>query len=141
REKTKKSAAPRPGQPQQEKTKQPEWLMAGEIVETSQLFARTVARIAPEWVVDLGGHLCKFSYTEPGWSVKAGRVLATERVLIHGLEVLRRKVDYGHIDPVKATEIFIRSALVAGDAHIPLRFYSENRKLREEVESALTRVR
>jgi ATP-dependent helicase HrpA len=141
RREKKKPGPPRPGQGTAEKSKQPEWLMAGEIVETSQLFARMVARIAPEWVVEMGGHLCKFSYTEPGWSVKAGRVLALERVLIYGLEILRRTVDYGRVDPVKATEIFIRGALVTQEVHVPHRFFAENRKLREQMESALTRVR
>lgn len=144
REKVKKGPPDRAqqrGGAKQESSRQPEWIMAGEIVETSQLFARTVAGINPEWIVELGGHLCKFRYSEPAWSAKAGRVLAWERVLLSGLEVAKRRVDYGRVNPAEATEIFIRSALVAGDVHLPHRFFSENRKLREEIEAALTRVR
>ncbi|RYD45993.1 MAG: DUF3418 domain-containing protein, partial [Verrucomicrobiaceae bacterium] len=144
REKQKKGppdrAQQKPGA-KKETSRQPEWIMAGEIVETSQLFARSVAKIDPEWIVDLGSHLCKFRYSEPGWSVKAGRVLAWERVLLSGLEVAKRRVDYGRINAPEATEIFIRSALVAGDVHLNHRFFSENRKVREEIEAALTRVR
>ena len=130
-------AAANPG----EKTGQPGWIIAAEIVETSQLFARTIGAIDPEWVVELGEHLCKFRYTEPHWSAKAGRVLVTERVLIHGLELSRRYVDFGRIEPEAATEIFIRSALVAADARIPLKFFEHNQRLREKVENALTRAR
>ncbi|MCX6966826.1 MAG: DUF3418 domain-containing protein [Verrucomicrobia bacterium] len=110
-------------------------------MQTSQLFARTVARVDPQWVVELGSHLCKFSYVHPQWSAKAGRVLVTERVLLHGLELCKRQVDYGRIDPVAATELFIRGALVAGEARIQQRFFAENQSLRERIENALTKVR
>src|SRR5215469_6391453 len=99
--------------PPKPKSTQPQWIVAGEIVETSQLFARTVAGIDPQWIIDLGAHLCQYRYTEPHWSAKAGRVLALERVLVHGLEVARRHVDYGRIEPAEATQLFIRGALVA----------------------------
>ncbi|MDD5349407.1 MAG: DUF3418 domain-containing protein, partial [Chthoniobacteraceae bacterium] len=114
---------------------------AGEIVQTSQLFARTAARIDPLWIVELGSHLCKFSYVHPQWSAKAGRVLVWERVLLHGLEVARRQVDYGRIEPAAATEIFIRGALVAGEVRVTQRFFAENQALRDRVEAALTKVR
>ncbi len=123
------------------KVKQPPWIVAGEIVETSQLFARTAAGINPEWVIELGPHLCQYRYTEPHWSAKAGRVLALERVLVHGLEIARRLVDYGRIEPAEATELFIRGALVAREARIPLRFFEENQKVCDKIETALTRVR
>lgn len=136
----KKKAAPqRSDRP--EKVRQPMWIVAGEIVETSQLFARTVAGIDPEWVLELGAHLCQFRYAEPHWSAKAGRVLVTERVLVHGLEIARRPVDYGRIEPEEATELFIRGALVSEEAKLPHRFFVENRKVREKIETALTRVR
>ena len=97
------------------KTSQPEWIMAGEMVETSQLFARTLAGIEPDWIVELGGHVCKTTFHNPHWSAAAGRVLADEKTLLYGLEVRQRKVAYGNVDSKKATEIFIRSALVEED--------------------------
>ncbi len=133
----KRSAAVKP----EDKSKQPPWIVAGEVVETSQLFACTVAGINPEWVIELGAHLCQFRYTEPYWSAKAGRVLVLERVLVSGLEIARRDVDYGRIDPVKATELFIRGALVAEEAKLPHRFFVENGKVRDKIETAFTRVR
>ncbi|MEA3209275.1 MAG: ATP-dependent helicase HrpA [Chthoniobacter sp.] len=124
-----------------DQSRQPPWIVAGEIVETSQLFARTAAGINPEWVIELGAHLCQFRHTEPHWSAKAARVLALERVLVHGLEIARRQIDYGRINPVHATELFIRGALVAEEARIPLRFFAENARVRDKIETALTRVR
>ncbi|MES2569081.1 MAG: ATP-dependent RNA helicase HrpA, partial [Verrucomicrobiota bacterium] len=136
-----KSAPAAPGKAGAAPSRQPLWIVAGEIVQTSQLFARTVARIDPQWVSELGAHLCNFRYALPAWSPKAGRVLVWERILIHGLELSKRQIDYGRINAVEATELFIRGALVAGEARIPLRFFAENAKVREKIETALTRVR
>jgi len=127
--------------PGQEKTRQPLWLVAAEIVQTSQLFARTVAGINPEWAVELGEHLLDRKYAEPHWSAKAGRVLVNERLILHGLEVMRRKIDFGKIDPLGATQIFIRGALLEEGAYVPHRFFELNQKLRTRLEAALTRVR
>ncbi len=138
REKARKGAA---AAKPDDKSRQPLWIVAGEIVETSQLFARTAAGINPEWVIELGAHLCNYRHTEPHWSAKAGRVLVLERVLVSGLEIARRLVDYGRIDPVHATELFIRGALVGEEARLPHRFFVENGKVRDKIETALTRVR
>jgi ATP-dependent helicase HrpA len=94
------------------KTAQPEWIVAGEVVETSQLFARTLAGIEASWIIDLAPHLCKTTVDNPFWSPTAGQVLAVEKTFLYGLEVRHRKVAYGNIDPKRATEIFIRSALM-----------------------------
>lgn len=126
---------------QEEKSRQPGWIMAGEIVETSQLFARTVAKIEPEWIMEIGAHLCEYRHGDPAWSAKAGRVLCWERVLIQGLEIARRQVDYGRVDAPAATEIFIRCAMVSEDAHLPNSFFEHNRIVREKVSTALTKVR
>jgi ATP-dependent helicase HrpA len=131
---------PKPGAAT-EKVKQPHWIVAGEIVQTSQLFARMVAKIDPEWIATLGAHLCQFRHSEPHYNAKTGRVLVTERVIIHGLEVTRRFIDFGKVDPVAATQIFIRSALVDGESLVNHRFVAHNRKLREKIETTLTRVR
>ena len=98
--------------PKAEKTNQPEWIVAGEIVETSQLFARTVAAIEPLWIVELAPHLVKVTHDNPHWSAEAGRVLAEERSTLYGLEVRKRNVAYGNINPREATAIFLRAALV-----------------------------
>ena len=55
--------------------------MAAELVETSRLWARTVARIEPEWVEPLARHLVRHSYSEPHWEKKAATVMAIETKL------------------------------------------------------------
>jgi ATP-dependent helicase HrpA len=129
------------GKQGQEKTRQPLWIVAGEIVQTSQLFARSIARIDPQWAAELGAHLVERRYSEPHWSAKAGRVLVTERLLLHGLEVKRQPIDFGKIDPVAATQLFIRGALLEGTTNLPHRFFQHNQKLRDRLEATLTRVR
>lgn len=113
--KPEKSPAPAP------KSNQPQWLVAGELVETSQLYARTVAGIDPHWIVQLAPHLCQVSHQHPHWSASAGRVLVEEITRFQGLEVFRRKVAYGNLNPDDATAIFIRSALVEEDLEPPTR--------------------
>jgi ATP-dependent helicase HrpA len=131
-------------------TSQPQWIVAGEIVETSQLFARTVAGIDPQWIVELAPHLCKLTYHNPHWSPATGKVLATEKATLYGLEVQNRKVAYGNINPGEATEIFIRGALVEEDEDspeqrkgIPLSypFLLHNRQVRNKIEVWRTRTR
>lgn len=124
------------------KSNQPAWIVAGEIVQTSQLFARTVARVQPEWIAELGAHLCQYKYSEPQWSAKSGRVLVTQRVFIHGLEVRRQSIDFLKVDAVAATQMFIRAALIENqDTPITLRFYAHNNTVRQRIETMLTRVR
>jgi ATP-dependent helicase HrpA len=104
--------------PPKPKSNQPRWIVAGEIVETSQLFARTLAGIDPQWIYQLAPHCCKVTHVNPHWSASAGRVLAEEVITLHGLEVQRRKVAYGNVNPQEATAIFIRSALVEEDLEV-----------------------
>lgn len=98
--------------PPKPKSNQPQWIVAGEIVETSQLFARTLAGIDPQWIFQLAPHCCKVTHQNPHWSAAAGNVLVEEIITLHGLEVQRRKVAYGNLNAKAATAIFIRSALV-----------------------------
>ena len=116
--------------------KQPKWVMAAELVETTQLYARTLASIRPEWVESVAGHLVKRSWSEPHWQKKRGQVGAYERVTLFGITlVARRKVNYGPINPVEAREIFIRFALVDGDFHTRAKFWRHNRELLEQIEN------
>lgn len=122
--------------------KPPRWVMSAELVETSRLWARINAKIEPEWVEPLAGHLIKKSYSEPHWEKKAGAVLAYEKVTLYGMPVVaQRKVNYGRIDPELCRELFIRNALVEGDWETHHRFFAENRKLLGEVEELENRAR
>ena len=119
----------------------PSWVIAGEVVETSRLFARTVAQVQPQWLVELGAHLCQATYKEPFYSVRSGRVLATQTLTLHGLQIQKKRVGYGKIDPKAATEVFIREALVNDEVILPHEFLTHNRELRERVETWQMRQR
>ncbi len=115
--------------------KSPKWVMAAELVETTRLYARTVALVKPEWIESVAGHLLKRSYSEPHWEKNRGQVAAYEKVTLFGLTIIpRRKVNYGPINPVEAREIFIRFALVEGDFSTRAPFWRHNRELRDHVE-------
>ena len=120
----------------------PAWVMAAELVETSRLFARTVARIRPEWVEPLAGHLVRRSYAEPRWSGKRAAAVVTERVLLYGIPLVAgRPVPLGRIDGQTARDMFIRHALVDGDWRSHHAFLAENRALLEEAEDLEHRSR
>lgn len=112
------------------------WIVAAELVETSRLFARTLARIEPEWLEQVGGHLLKVNWSDPHWEKKAGQVLALERATLHGLVVYQhRRVHYGPMNPKEARELFIRRALVEGEFDTRLPFYAHNQRLVREIEN------
>jgi ATP-dependent helicase HrpA len=128
--------------------KTPEFVMASELVETSRLFARTVAAIDPAWAEKLAGDLAKRSYSEPHWAKKQGSAVAFERVTLFGLPIVaRRTVQLGRIDPVEARELFLRHALLDGDWPYVIRgnglydFDRANRALRRELEEVEERTR
>ncbi|CAA9348466.1 MAG: ATP-dependent helicase HrpA [uncultured Nocardioidaceae bacterium] len=122
--------------------KAPAWVMAGELVETSRLFARDVARTDPAWVEAAAQHLVKRQYSEPHWSRKRAAVLASERVTLYGIPLVAgRRVSYGSIDPELSRELFLRHALVQGEWDTRHPFFAANRALLESVADLEDRVR
>jgi ATP-dependent helicase HrpA len=114
----------------------PKWIMAAEIVETSQVFARINAKIDPAWIEEKAKHLLKYHYSNPHWEKKRSQVVAFEQASLYGLILhADRKVNYGRINAVEAKEIFIRSALIEGDFESRAAFYMHNQKLLEELEA------
>jgi ATP-dependent helicase HrpA len=111
------------------------WVMAGELVETSRLYARCLAKIEPEWIEKVAGHLLKKQLSEPHWEKRPAQVTAFERATLYGLPVYhRRRVAFGKQDPARARELFIRGALVEGEFDTKLAFFAHNRKLLTEIE-------
>ncbi|HEY3873096.1 MAG TPA: ATP-dependent RNA helicase HrpA [Actinocrinis sp.] len=120
----------------------PRWVMAAELVETSRLWGRMAARIEPEWAEELAAHLVKRSFSEPHWSREQASVQAYEKVMLYGLPIVaQRRVNYGRIDPDLSRELFIRHALVQGEWQTRHAFFHRNRKLLEEVEELENRAR
>ncbi|MGE9280753.1 ATP-dependent RNA helicase HrpA [Streptomyces rochei] len=122
--------------------KPPRFVMSAELVETSRLWARVNAKIEPEWVEPLAGHLLKRTYSEPHWEKDQAAVMAYEKVTLYGVPIVaQRKVNYGRIDPEVSRELFIRNALVEGDWRTHHKFFADNRKLLTEVEELEHRAR
>ncbi|GEK22982.1 ATP-dependent RNA helicase HrpA [Cellulomonas xylanilytica] len=122
--------------------KPPAWVMAAELVETSRLWGRDVARIQPEWAEEVGAHLVKRTYSEPAWSTKQGAATAFEKVLLYGVPIVtQRRVLYAKVDPEHARELFVRHALVQGEWSTHHAFFHENRRLLAEAEGLEARAR
>ncbi|TKD44182.1 ATP-dependent RNA helicase HrpA [Azotobacter chroococcum] len=122
--------------------KKPVWVMAAELVETTKLFARMVAKIDPEWIEPLAGHLVKKNHLEPHWEKKRGQVVAFEQVTLYGLIVVgRRPVHYGPVDPLVSRELFIREALVRGEIASRAKCLTANRELLELLDELEAKAR
>lgn len=122
--------------------RKPEFAMAAELVETSRLWARTVAEFNPDWVEKVAPHLIKVSHSEPHWSRKQGAALIYEKVTLFGVTVVpRRRAQLSRLDRALARELFIRHALVEGDWDTHHAFFRRNLKRLREVEEMQTRMR
>jgi ATP-dependent helicase HrpA len=122
--------------------KNPTFVMAAELVETSRLWARVAAKFDPLWVELVAPDLVKRSYSEPHWSKKMGSVMAHEKVTLYGVPIIpSRRINYGRVDPELSRELFIRHALVEGDWQTHHKFFHRNRALLHEVEELEARMR
>ena len=115
------------------------WIVAAELVETTRLYARCLAKIEPEWLEEVGAHMVKRHVYDPHWEKKTGQVRAWERGTLHGLVLYaKRPVAYSRIDPKLARELFIREGLVLGELPEEFarhaRFFQHNRKLVRDIE-------
>jgi ATP-dependent helicase HrpA len=116
--------------------KSPKWIMAAELVETSRLYARTVAMIQPQWVEQLGKHLLRHHYSEPHWQKRPAQVAAHERTSLYGMTITtQRRINYGPIDAVISRQLFIRHALVYGEYSSKAPFFLHNLRLVEDIET------
>jgi ATP-dependent helicase HrpA len=114
--------------------RKPKWVMSAELVETSRLYARTLAKIEPEWIEPLAQHLVNRSFSEPHWEKKRGAVIAFEQVTLYGLVIVaKRAVLYSKIDPALCHQLFIREALVNQDLGSNEAFLQHNQRLIDAV--------
>jgi ATP-dependent helicase HrpA len=120
----------------------PRWIVVADLVETTRLYGRIGARIQPEAVERVAGHLLQRTYSEPHWDAERGAVMAFERVTLYGLPlVARRRINYSLIEPELARELFIRHALVEGDWQTRHHFFRDNTLLLEELAEMEERAR
>lgn len=120
----------------------PLWIMAADLVETSRLYARTVAAIEPEWIEPLARPLMRYSYSDPHWEKRRGQVVALERGTLFGLPVVvGRKVPLARIDRPEARRLFIQTALVEGELRGDYQFMTHNRELLDRLRDLEERSR
>lgn len=124
-----------------DKSKTPEWILCAEWMQTSQVFARTVAKIQPEWVLAAAEHIIKRTYVEPYWDAKKGRVLVKEKNFLHGLLLIIKAVGYASVNPEEACDIFIREALMPHAIIEYFEFLDSNQKIYQEAEDYYHRLR
>ena len=118
------------------------WVLAAELVETTRLYARCLARIEPVWIERVADHLLKRTWSDARWEKRAGRVVANEKATLYGLTIYSgRRVHYGRINPVEAREIFIRDGLVASEIQSSLPFVKHNQQQIEAIEKLEHRSR
>jgi ATP-dependent helicase HrpA len=122
--------------------KNPKWIMAAEIVHTTRTYARTVAKIDPNWIEPLAAHVIKRSYTNIFWQREIGQIGAFERVTLFGLEIVaKRRVHFGPIEPKECRALFIHHALVEQDSTIEAPFMGHNKDLVESVRTLESKAR
>ncbi len=120
----------------------PKWLVAAERLETTRKFLRTAARIEPDWIEPLAGHLIQRTYLEPHWNRETGYVHAYERVSLFGLVIAaKRRINFGPIDPKAAREIFLQYALVEGELETKCEFFEFNRMMLDEAKKLQDKLR
>ena len=114
--------------------KPPNWVMAGELIETNRLWAHSAARIRPEWAERAGAHVLKRTYEEPVWDAEKGSAMTVERATLYGVPLVAgRRVHYRRVDPAVARELFIHHALIEGEWHTHHEFFAQNEAVLDEV--------
>ncbi|MBR2005800.1 MAG: DUF3418 domain-containing protein, partial [Thermoguttaceae bacterium] len=122
--------------------KKPAWAVGAERLETTRAYLRTVARINPDWIEEIGGRLLERTRRDPFWNRETGCVHAYERATLYGLTIIpKRRVNFGPIDPAKSRQIFIYQALVNRDFDCSLPFFEHNRAVFEEAERLRDKLR
>lgn len=129
--------------------RKPKWLVAGDYIETSRLYALSVGEVQPSWIINATRALCSYQYSEPNYEKRTGRVKVNRKTVYSGLVLQNREqVDFAPINATEAREVFIQHALVAG-AYEPrgkiasnaAAFVEHNRRLITKVENLETKTR
>ncbi len=120
----------------------PKWVIAGELVETSRQFARTVARIDPAWIEKIAGHLLKRSHQDPHWSTKSGGAFCYENMFLFGLPIVtRRRVPLPPLDSVTARTLMIEHGLVERQLRTTAKFVRYNQAMLDAIEKLAAKTR
>ncbi len=114
--------------------KKPKWIVAADLVETSRLFARNVARIDSAWLINVAKQLLKYDYSDASWDSKSARVIALEKISLYGMTLVAgKRTNYGRVNPKEAQALFIRNALIEGELESSAAFFKQNNKTIDEI--------
>ncbi len=139
--KQRKASYQKKGKVKPAKTSAPDWIVCGEWMETSRLFARTAAKIDARWIEEVAGDLIQTKHSEPFWSTKACAAQCKQRKLLFGLEIARSNVSLTKHDPAESLNIFIRNGLIEQGIREQPDFLKQNTEVAEQAESELARRR
>jgi ATP-dependent helicase HrpA len=139
--KQRKASYAKKAKPKPAKTTAPAWIVCGEWMETSRLFARTAAKVQVQWIEDMAGDLLKLKHSEPFWSTKSAAALCKQRKVLFGLEIGRSNVSLSRIDPEQSTDIFVRNGLIELGIRERPKFIEHNAEVAARAESELARRR
>lgn len=139
--KQRKASYAKKSKPKPAKTTAPAWIVCGEWMETSRLFARTAAKVNVQWIEDMAGDLLKLKHSEPFWSTKSAAALCKQRKVLFGLEIGRSNVSLSRIAPDESTDIFVRNGLIETGIRERPDFLKHNTEIAEKAESELARRR
>ena len=122
--------------------KKPKWVISAELIETSKRYARTVAKISPNWIEPAAPHLVKKTWSDPRWNGDAASAMATEKVTLFGLTIVPgRAVHYGKIDPEQSRTLMLQYGLVEGDITLNVDFLAHNQKVMSDLEQQQAKSR
>jgi ATP-dependent RNA helicase HrpA len=114
--------------------KKPKWMVAADLVETTRLYARNVAKIESKWLINTAKHLLKHDYSDAHWDSKSARVVALQKISLYGMVLIAgKRVNYGPVNPLESKALFIRNALLEDDLETSASFIKENNKLINEI--------
>jgi ATP-dependent RNA helicase HrpA len=114
--------------------KKPKWMVAADLVETSRLYARNVAKIESNWLINTATHLLKYDYSDAHWESKSARVVALEKISLYGMTLVAgKRVNFGKVNPTESKALFIRNALVDGDLESAANFFKHNNQIIKEL--------
>lgn len=120
----------------------PKWIVSAERIETTQRYARTAAKIEPEWVEQVAGPLIKYSYDEPHFSSKQGRAMVMRRGTLYGLLVSPRvAVPLAPLNPELARTLLIEEGMAGGKLSSRAKFWEHNQRFLDEVKTLADRTR
>lgn len=122
--------------------KNPKWIMAAEIVQTTKLYARTNAKIEPAWIEEVAGHMFQRQLSDKHFDAETQEPSAWERVTMNGIVVVpRRRVAIATLDDVAARAMFIREGLAKARFAKNAAFTRHNRAVLDRAKSAEAKLR